>query len=108
MGVWVKKLALKDVIKYQFIREWIFLNPWDFRGNECVWIMQSSQNLNKFLICYNTSRKHGRLTKELYRTSNFNIWLDEFCAIALNGMVQCGKTWQIIIKIREVNYLIVK
>jgi hypothetical protein len=59
-------------------------------------------NLNKFLIYYNTNRKHDGLKKELkVRTSCeavkswfeielkiFKISPDEFYAIALNGMVQ--------------------
>jgi hypothetical protein len=63
-------------------------------------------DLNKFLIYYNTNRKHGGLKKELkVRTpceavkswfdvepGIFKISPDEFYTIALNGMVQRGET----------------
>jgi len=63
------------------------------------------EDLNKFLIHYNTNRKHGGLKKELkvktpceavkswfdIEPQNFKISPDEFYTIALNGMVQCGE-----------------
>ncbi len=63
-------------------------------------------NLNNFLIYYNANRKYGGLKKELkVRTpckavkswfdiahEIFKMSPDEFYAIALNGMVQCGET----------------
>lgn len=69
-------------------------------------IEELKEDLNKFLIYYNTNRRHGGLTKELkVRTpceavkswfdiepEIFKISPDEFYAIALNGMVQRCET----------------
>jgi len=69
-------------------------------------IEELKEDLNKFLIYYNTNRKHGGLKKELkVRTpceavkswfdvepEIFKILPDEFYAIALKGMVQRGET----------------
>ena len=69
-------------------------------------IEELRKDLNKFLIYYNLNRKHGGLRKELkVRTPYealkrwyeiepdiFKISPDEFYAIALNGMGQCGET----------------
>ncbi len=69
-------------------------------------IDELKEDLNKFLVYYNTSRKHGGLKKELkVRTPYeavkswfeiepkiFKISPDKFYAIALKGMVQRGET----------------
>jgi hypothetical protein len=69
-------------------------------------IKEPKEDLNKFLIHYNTNRKHGGLKKELkvatpceavkswfeIEPEIFKISPDEFYAIALNGMVQRGET----------------
>ncbi len=69
-------------------------------------IEELKEDLNKFLIYYNTNRKHGGLKKELkVRTpceavkswfdvepEIFKISPDEFYTIALNGMVQRGES----------------
>jgi len=69
-------------------------------------IEELKEDLNRFLIYYNTNRKHGGLKKELkvatpceavkswfeIEPEIFKISPDEFYAIALHGMVQRGET----------------